>query len=212
MPNQRDAEFAAQSDNRRVAVGGGLGQPPPKAPEAPPLEAPRSSNADHVTQQPTRGCSRRSRFRMFGCPPLEPSRLQSVPCGYSGCLEANRVLSGGVLYGPRAARAGGARQVRGTVDEQGILAMIKRRPAAAGPPPSDCGACVAEDDEAVRSDAGHGDRRRDRTHRDLMPPTCANGGPGGRARALGPAGLVRGAARMAWDATVAGGCRRIRDH
>ena len=75
-----------------------------------------------------------------------------------------------------------------------VLAMIKRRSAAAGLPPSTCchtfratgidhsvplergnvgartadrGARVAEDDEALRPAGGHGDRRRDRAHRDL---------------------------------------------
>ena len=74
-----------------------------------------------------------------------------------------------------------------------VLAMIKRRSAAAGLPAStcchtfratgitaylsnggnararatDCRPRVAEDDEAVRPDGGHGHARRDRTHRDL---------------------------------------------
>ena len=74
-----------------------------------------------------------------------------------------------------------------------VLAMIKRRPAAAGLPPSTCchtfrgdwdhgvlvergnpraraadrGARVTEDDEALRPDRGQGDRRRDRAYRDL---------------------------------------------
>ena len=33
--------------------------------------------------------------------------------------------------------------------------------------PTDCRPCVAQDDEAVRPDGGHGHARRDRTHRDL---------------------------------------------
>ena len=71
--------------------------------------------------------------------------------------------------------------------------MIKRRAAAAGLPPSTCchtfratgitaylsnggtiehaqqiaGHASPKDDEALRPDGGHGDRRRDRTHRDL---------------------------------------------
>ena len=59
-----------------------------------------------------------------------------------------------------------------------VLAMIKRRAAAADLPPSTCchtfratgtdrRACLAEDDEAVRPDGGHDHRRRDRAHRDL---------------------------------------------
>ena len=74
-----------------------------------------------------------------------------------------------------------------------VLSMIKRRASAAGSAvvdvlphvpgdghhgvsvergdararPTDCRACVAEDDEAVRPDGGHGHARRDRTHRDL---------------------------------------------
>ena len=75
-----------------------------------------------------------------------------------------------------------------------VLAMIKRRAAAANLPPSTCchtfratgnhgvsvewwdtraraadrWARVAEDDEALRPDGGHDQRRRDRTHRDLV--------------------------------------------
>ena len=37
----------------------------------------------------------------------------------------------------------------------------------AGARAADCGARVAEDDEALRQDGGHDHRRRDRTHRDL---------------------------------------------
>ena len=74
-----------------------------------------------------------------------------------------------------------------------VLAMIERRASAAGLPPSTCchtfratgitaylsnggtlearaadrGPSVSEDDEALRSDGGHGDGRRDRPYRDL---------------------------------------------
>ena len=94
-----------------------------------------------------------------------------------------------------------------------VLAMIKRRASAAGLPPStlphvpgdgdhgvsvergdpraraaDRRARVAKDDEALRPDGGHGDHRRDRTHRDLT-------GPGERSETAwigrGRAGLLR---------------------
>ena len=78
-----------------------------------------------------------------------------------------------------------------------VLAMIKRRAAAADLPTldllphvpgdgdhsvsvewgdararaADRRARVAEDDEALRPDGGHGDHRRDRTHRDLAAET-----------------------------------------
>ena len=82
------------------------------------------------------------------------------------------------------------------LDRRLVLAMIKRRAAAAGLPASTCchtfratgvtaylsnggtleraqqigRARVSEDDEALRPDGGHGDGRRDRAHRDLKPP------------------------------------------
>ena len=82
------------------------------------------------------------------------------------------------------------------------LAMIKRCASAAGLPPSTCchtfrvdgdhgvpverwdarartadrGARVAEDDEAPRPDGGHGDGRRDRTHRGGTGPRCGSTG------------------------------------
>ena len=101
---------------------------------------------------------------------------------------------------PAAAGAGGRhrqwsrRRLTGpALDRRVILAMIKRRAAAAGLPPSTCchtfpgdgdhgvpvergnpgaraadrGARVAEDDEALRPYGGHRDGRRDRAHRDL---------------------------------------------
>ena len=59
-----------------------------------------------------------------------------------------------------------------------VLAMIKRRASSAGLPASTCchtgaratdrRARVAEDDEAVRPDGGHGLARRDRAHHDLI--------------------------------------------
>ena len=90
-----------------------------------------------------------------------------------------------------------------------VLAMIKRRAAAAGAAgddvlphvsgdghhgvPVERGDAraraadrrprVAEDDEAVRPDGGHDHARRDRTHRDLR------GGPGGRVRCRARRGL-----------------------
>ena len=97
-----------------------------------------------------------------------------------------------------------------------VLAMIKRRAAAAGLPPSTCchtfratgitaylsnggtlehaqqiaGSRVAEDDEALRPHGGHGDGRRDRTYRDL------NGAAGaqapGRSRGDGSSRLAAG--------------------
>ena len=43
--------------------------------------------------------------------------------------------------------------------------------------PADLGARVAQDDEALRPDGGHGNRRRDRTHRDLTRPGKARERP-----------------------------------
>ena len=100
------------------------------------------------------------------------------------------------------------RQLTGrALERRVVLAMIKRRAAAAGLPPSTCchtfratgitaylsngwdagaraadrGARVSEDDEALRPDGGYGDGRRDRAHRDLsVDVPCgspARGGP-----------------------------------
>ena len=88
----------------------------------------------------------------------------------------------------------GRRLTGRALERRVALAMIKRRAAAAGLPPSTCchtfratgdhgvlvergdararaadrGARLAEDDEALRPDDGHGEGRRDRAHRDLM--------------------------------------------
>ena len=101
-----------------------------------------------------------------------------------------------------------------------VLAMIKRRAAARGAPaldvlphvpgdgdhgvpvergnprarPADRRARVAEDDEALRPDGGHGDGRRDRAYRDLNGAAAADafhgGGPdtAGRPRPVGRMG------------------------
>ena len=51
----------------------------------------------------------------------------------------------------------------------------------AGARAADRGARVAQDDEALRPDGGHGDRRRDRTHRDLMRDSSRHVAPASRA-------------------------------
>ena len=89
--------------------------------------------------------------------------------------------------------AAGRRLTGRALQRRVVLAMIKRRPAAAGRPPSTCcntfratgitaysverrdpraraadrGARVPEDNEALRPDHGHDHRRRDRADRDL---------------------------------------------
>ena len=73
---------------------------------------------------------------------------------------------------------------------------IERRDPRAGA--ADCGARVSEDDEALRPDGGHGDGRRDRTHRDLNEVALPRSARGVSLRVLAGQGAQV-------DTTIAGG-------
>ena len=116
-----------------------------------------------------------------------------------------------------------------------VLAMIKRRAAAADLPPSTCchtfratgitvylsnggdararatdrRACLPEDDEALRPDGGHDHRRRDRAHRDLGGGRPARR-PRPAGRPFGKSGRTRGPASASATSGVVWRGRAIR--
>ena len=137
-------------------------------------------------------------------------KRHDVPAHHRAAAALDEYVEAGGLEEPKAALfqsvdPGGRRLTGRALERRVVLAMVKRRAAAAGLPPSTCchtfratgdhgvlvergyartraadrGARVAEDDEALRPDGGHGDRRRDRAYRDLngaAAAVCFHGG------------------------------------
>ena len=125
-------------------------------------------------------------------------KRHDVPAHHRAASALDAYVEAGRLEEPKAALFQtvdpARRRLTGrALDRRLVLAMIKRRAAAAGLPPSTCchtfratgitaylsnggdararaadrGSRVSEDDEALRPNGGHGDGRRDRAHRDL---------------------------------------------
>ena len=125
-------------------------------------------------------------------------KRHDVPAHHRAAAALDAYVEAGGLEEPKTALfqtmdPAGRRLTGRALDRRLVLAMIKRRAAAAGLPPldvlphvpgdgdhgvsvergdararaADRGSRVAEDDEALRPDGGHGDGRRDRAHRDL---------------------------------------------
>ena len=122
-------------------------------------------------------------------------KRHDVPAHHRAAAALDAYIKAGRLEAPKAALfqtidPAGRRLTGRALDRRLVLAMIKRRAAAALPPSTvlphvpgdgdygvpvergdararaaDRGACVSEDHEALRPDGGHGDRRRDRAHR-----------------------------------------------
>ena len=135
-----------------------------------------------------------------------PSTSTSMPAGSRAAGEA--------LF--QSVDRAGERLTGRPLSRRVVLAMIKRRASAAGLPASTCchtfratgitaylsnggtiehaqqiaGHASAQDDEALRPHGGHGDGRRDRTHRDLTVSA-----PPGRARPARRAGSRTGERR-----------------
>ena len=126
-------------------------------------------------------------------------KRHDVPAHHRAAATLDAYVEAAKLEEPKAALfqsvdPAGRRLTGRALERRVVLAMIKRRAAAAGLPAldmlphvpgngdhgvpvergdagaraADRRARVAEDDEALRPDGGHGDRRRDRTHRDLI--------------------------------------------
>ena len=125
-------------------------------------------------------------------------KRHDVPAHHRAAAALDAYVEAGGLEEPKVALfqtvdPTGRRLTGRALDRRLVLAMIKRRAAAAGLPPSTCchtfratgitaylsngghpraraadrGPRVSEDDEALRPDGGHGDGRRDRAYRDL---------------------------------------------
>ena len=136
-------------------------------------------------------------------------KRHDVPAHHRAAAVLDAYVEAAALEEPKAALfqsvdPAGRRLTGRALERRVVLAMIKRRTAAAGLPPSTCchtfratgitaylsnggnpgaraadrGTRVAEDDEALRSDGRHGDGRRDRTHRDLMLAPTSDPPPG----------------------------------
>ena len=157
---------------------------------------------------------------------LLPRFLQTAPRGHRPCASLALGLH-------QSVDPAGRRLTGRALSRRLVLAMIKRRAAAADLPPSTCchtfratgitaylsnggtlehaqqiaGQRLPEDDEALRPDGGHDHRRRDRAHRDL------GGGRPARRRAPRDGRAARRDGRAASCRVRHGGCRvaRTRD-
>ena len=125
-------------------------------------------------------------------------KRHDVPAHHRAAAALDAYVEAAGHEGPKAALfqsmdPAGRRRTGRALARRVVLAMIKRRAAAAGLPPSTCchtfratggsrpicrtgdpraraadrGTRVAEDDEALRPHGGQGDNRRDRAYRDL---------------------------------------------